>query len=75
MSMCDNPGTCNFLNDLMPEMPSSVKIYQMLFCEDNFQTCARDLVRRELGSDFVPLDLFPHQLKRAEEIISKSVKH
>lgn len=71
MAMCEFTGTCIFFNELMADMPSSVDIYKQLYCENNFKSCARYMVKQALGNDSVPLDLFPHQKDRVGKIISR----
>lgn len=69
MARCELTDTCIFFNELMADMPSAVGTYKMLYCEDNFQSCARYIIRQELGKEAVPVDLFPHQKDRIDKIL------
>ena len=69
MARCDVTENCIFFYDLMAEMPLSANIYKKIYCAENSQNCARYIVRQSLGKDGVPLDLFPHQKNRIDEIL------
>jgi len=71
MTTCEFTETCIFFNELMADMPSSVNVYKQLYCEANFKLCARYMVKQAMGSDSVPLDLFPHQKDRVGKIIAR----
>jgi hypothetical protein len=73
MSRCEDSEDCKFLHNLiMVIMPTSVNLYKQLYCLENSNNCARNMVSQALGSDAVPTDLFPHHKDRAEMILSRS---
>lgn len=69
MTKCELIETCIFFNDQMPNMPSTAAVYKKMYCEQNFDSCARLMVAKALGRAQVPKDLFPNQKERAEAII------
>ncbi|GFO66165.1 hypothetical protein M1B72_01125 [Geomonas paludis] len=71
MPDCELLSGCIFFNDRMANMPSTSNVFKMMYCNDNFEGCARYIVRKELGKDAVPEDLFPNQGDRAREILGK----
>lgn len=70
MPDCELLTTCIFFNDMMANMPSTSSVFKFMYCNDNFTGCARHMVRKELGKDGVPTDLFPNQSDRVPRIIS-----
>jgi hypothetical protein len=71
MADCELLSTCVFFNDMMSNMPSTSNIFKIVYCNGNNSNCARYMVRKELGKDRVPADLFPNQTDKARDIISK----
>ncbi len=71
MAKCTLTETCIFFNDQMPNMPSTAAVYKKMYCEQDFDKCARLLIVKTLGREHVPRDLFPNQTERAEAIIKK----
>jgi len=72
MAKCDLIETCIFFNDQMQNMPSTAAVYKELYCEKNFDRCARLMIVKTLGRGQVPKDLFPNQAEWAEAIIKGS---
>jgi hypothetical protein len=68
---CELVGYCPFFRDQMAEMPRSTRITMEIFCREEYEKCARHIVFEECGSENVPIDLFPSEFKRAEEIVSQ----
>jgi hypothetical protein len=54
----------------MTDMPSMSNIIKQRYCRESNTQCARHMVFRILGSASVPVDLYPSQTERAEEILS-----
>lgn len=71
MPDCELLSGCIFFNDRMANMPSTSNVFKMMYCNDNFEGCARYTVRKEAGKENVPEDLFPNQIEKAREILSK----
>jgi len=70
MADCECLPTCIFFNDQMAEMPAMAEIIKKRYCRGSNIHCARHMVFRTLGKDAVPVDLYPSQTERAEEIIA-----
>lgn len=69
MQECPSLKACPFFNDRMANMPSTAEIVKKNHCKSDYTKCARFMVSKALGKDKVPLDLFPTQTSKAEEII------
>ncbi len=72
MAECELLSGCIFFNDKMVNMPGLSAMYKEQFCRQDYSKCARYRVYQKLGKENVPLDLFPNQKERAEEILSKN---
>ena len=70
MPDCDCLPGCPFFNDKMAHMPNMSEMMKNRFCKGNFDSCARHTVKETLGKENVPLDLFPHQIEKAQAIIA-----
>jgi hypothetical protein len=70
MSSCELIEKCIFFNDQMANMPSTAEIYKMKYCQGSSDECARFMVRKAKGGEFVPADLYPNQTDRALAIIN-----
>lgn len=69
MAKCELIETCIFFNDKMANMPSTATVFKNIYCEKDFDGCARYVIVKALGRGSVPADLFPNQIDRAREII------
>lgn len=70
MAFCELTEKCIFFNDQMASMPTTANIYKKLYCEDQFETCARFMVCKAKGRENVPVDLFPNQKDRAMQLLA-----
>jgi hypothetical protein len=70
MTACQLTETCVFFKEQMMNMPSATAVYKAIYCNDDFDKCARYTVLKALGRENVPPDLFPNQILRAGKIIS-----
>ncbi len=70
MTDCAGIATCPFFNDRMQNMPFIADMMKKHYCRDDFEHCARYMVKQRLGKDRVPGDLFPNQSTKAERLIS-----
>jgi len=69
MPGCELLEKCIFFNDKMADMPSTAVIFKTIYCQGDFENCARMLIVKALGRGKVPTDLFPNQSAKAMEII------
>ncbi|HZV81114.1 MAG TPA: hypothetical protein VFF53_02990 [Geobacteraceae bacterium] len=74
MANCELTEKCIFFNDQMPNMPSTAAVYKKIYCDQDFDNCARYMIVKAMGREKVPGDLFPNQKERAENIIKGSGK-
>jgi hypothetical protein len=71
MGDCECIGGCAFLNDKMANMPSVADIYKDKYCRSDWSTCARYHVFSQLGRENVPLNLYPNELQRADDLMGR----
>ncbi len=71
MAKCELTATCIFFNDQMLNMPSTGAVYKKIYCQQDFENCARYVVFKAIGRENVPKDLFPNQGDRARTIINE----
>lgn len=69
MRNCGFISGCLFFNDQMASMPSTSGVFKMMYCNDNFEKCARYMVATGAGKEAVLDDLFPNQQDRAKQIL------
>lgn len=71
MAECECLAQCPFFNDKMKERPAMAQLYKTKFCLGGENAkCARYMVRKAVGREKVPFDMFPNQAERAAQIIS-----
>jgi len=66
---CEFISSCIFYDHNRREKPVTMTIYRTIYCDLDFERCARNIVARELGHDRVPIDLNPNHTDRLKEII------
>ncbi|HBY57413.1 MAG TPA: hypothetical protein DEG96_06075 [Candidatus Atribacteria bacterium] len=71
MAECECLKSCPFFNAKMANMPATANIMIKKYCKGDNSICARYMVFKALGREKVPIDLFPNQIERVKEIISK----
>jgi len=74
---CPNIKGCPFFKDVLPHMPDTADILKREYClghGKHYTQCARFMVAKALGREFVPKDLFPNQHERAKQIIATHSK-
>lgn len=69
MSECECLNGCPFFSETMKGMPLKTKELKNKYCLGDNKNCARYMVFKVLGKGKVPPDLFPTQIKEAENII------
>ena len=72
MADCVSLPACPFFNEKIANMPGTTKVMQAIYCKGDSGKCARFIVSKALGKSAVPIDLFPDQINKANEIISTS---
>ena len=70
MADCECLPTCLFFNDQLANMPDMAELMKEKYCRGDNSMCARYKVFRALGKEKVPLDLYPLDIKKADQIIS-----
>ncbi len=74
MEECPSLSACPFFNDKMANMPTKSIMIKKKYCLNDNTQCARYIVASRLGKEKVPLDLYPEELDRAEEILQAEEK-
>lgn len=74
MASCERLSKCPVVNnsDEGPEPPPG-RIKEK-YCYNNYSECARYMVLKAVGGEFVPADLQPDQAGRAKEIIEETME-
>jgi len=69
---CECLSACPFFNNKMQNKPGMAEMFKKKYCNGGeFDNCARYIVRKSLGKEKVPLDLYPNQMDAAKRIISQ----
>ncbi len=63
---------CPFFNNRMSKIPERAEQMKEKYCRNGGENCARFMVFSNMGREAVPIDLYPIQVSRVEEIIKKS---
>lgn len=71
MAECPSLKGCPFFNEKMPIESAMGTLYRKRFCLGDYETCARFRVSQAKGKEAVPVDLYPNQAAKAEEILLK----
>jgi hypothetical protein len=69
MADCEVIAACPFFNDKMNASPSIATMYKRRFCQGDSSNCARLILRKALGKEKVPADLYPNETERAHQLI------
>ena len=69
MGSCRMIKVCPFYNIRLKNQPAVAALYREQYCAENHEKCARFIIFSKKGPGYVPLDLFPGQLDRAQAII------
>lgn len=70
MAECPCLSKCPFFNDKMANMPTAADQMKKRFCTGDNAGCARYMVFSGKGREYVPADLTPRQVDRAQEILN-----
>ncbi len=66
---CECFENCDLFDNTTAKLPSTAKSFQDKFCKGDHGNCARYLIYKRLGKEFVPDDLFPNERGKALNII------
>jgi len=69
MNECPSLKNCPFFNDKMKDRPATADVYKKKFCLSNYTECARYKVSKAKGKEFVPIDLYPNQIEKVQNLI------
>ncbi len=70
MVECPRASQCNaFFKDQLSLLFNLSDIFKQQYCFKDYAKCARFMLLQKLGLEKVPHDLFPNEMKRAEEIL------
>ncbi len=69
MADCERLNKCPFFSGQMANMPSVTDLMKKKYCFGDKTECARYQVAS--AGIAVPLDLFPHEISRARDIVRK----
>ncbi len=70
MADCVCLPRCPFFNDRMAEMPATTQLMKKRYCLGDQAQCARHMVFSRFGSEKVPIDLYPTQVERAQQLLA-----
>jgi hypothetical protein len=74
MAECICLPKCVFFNDKMAEMPITSDRMKHHYCLNDNSSCARFMVFSALGREYVPADLFPQNVERAQALLAAAGK-
>lgn len=74
MANCKILNICPFFNNKMGMEALAADFYKKKFCQGDYSSCARYTLYTTLSNNEVPLDLYPNELERAINIITKHAK-
>jgi len=70
MADCELLPKCIFFNDKMASMPVASDLMKKKYCQNDSTACARFMVFSALGREYVPADLYPNDVERAQAVIA-----
>ncbi len=71
MAECTYLEKCVFFNSKVEDMPAVSGFLKMRYCRDQYDNCARYILRQAEGPEAVPVDMYPNEIKRAQALIKK----
>jgi hypothetical protein len=74
MADCECLPGCPFFNDKMAEKPATASIMKKKYCLGDNSGCARYMIFKGIGKEYVPSDLFPSQHERIQKIMETANK-
>jgi len=70
MADCVCLERCPFFNDRMANMPAVADMMKEKYCKGDSSSCARFMVFKAKGKDFVPADMYPRDVAKAKELMA-----
>ena len=88
MAICENAEYCTFFEKRLGVSPSLSQYFKQAYCQDDYEHCARHMLREKMVDGFhLPVDdpaigklevfydnLFPNNRKSATEVIEQLVE-
>jgi hypothetical protein len=73
MTDCPKLPKCPFFSNKLQNMPAVAEMTKASYCRGgHYESCARFIVSRALGSEAVADNLFPDQQDRVAELLNRS---
>jgi hypothetical protein len=67
---CEYLANCPFLNDRMKGLEEVSELFKRYYCHHDSSQCACHMIAKELGMEYIPMDLAPYKIGRANQLIS-----
>lgn len=74
MAVCENLQKCPFYQGKMSMDSGIGSMYKRKYCEGDKNLCARYMVAKQAGKEYVTETLYPNMIEKANQIIEKN-KH
>jgi hypothetical protein len=71
MEVCECMELCPYLNKMLPNSTALGELYKQTYCSGNKYACARYMVNKTCGEEYVELELAPYMSMRADKIIEE----
>lgn len=71
MKDCELLQRCPFFNNRLTEMPSMAELFKKKYCKNDWASCARYMIRKQIGIEHMPENLWPNQQSKAEALIAQ----
>lgn len=67
--VCELFVCCQFLNNLMKELPKTAEYIKNKICYGEYENCVRFRIYKEFGGKHIPFDLHPEDTEEVKKII------
>jgi len=71
MAKCAYLDTCPFFQDQLDDMPALARVFKEQYCRDDFENCARYMLKSTLGPELMPTNMWPNKIDEAKELIAR----
>ena len=71
MAVCEKLQKCPFYNDKMSIDKGIGAMYKKRYCGGYKTMCARYIVATQLGANYVPNNLYPNMIDKAEKLLAE----
>lgn len=76
MIECQIAKSCPFYKKSANSQQAAVSQWlKSQYCRGNFAMCARHTIHEAMGLEYVPADLFPNEVMRANQIVSQANRY